>query len=189
MKAYHGATAVVGTLIVALAVWAGLIWGSMWLGRAAYERGDYEQAIDLYGTAERISPFDRWRPDFGQGTGLLAQGDLSGIAKLEQALDTVPTAEVVDGVKDPNSYECLVRANLYLGYSEAGRDEEAQAVIETCPNPSPSEGESGEPEEPEGTEEPPDPQQEELAERDREAREQRQNDQEWGRGGGSGQNW
>lgn len=207
MKTYHLVTAVIGTVIVALAVWMGVIWGAMWLGKSAYERGDYEAARESYETAERVSAFDRWRPAFGQGTALLAQDQIDpGIAKLEEALDTVPQADIFDGgVKDPNSYECLVRANLYLGYAEAGRDDEANTVIETCPNPDPNATGQGGGEDPqgpegpdnegggngEGPEEPKDPKQEELEQRNREARQQRQDDQEWNDGGGGsgGQNW
>ncbi|MGO1402896.1 MAG: tetratricopeptide repeat protein, partial [Flaviflexus sp.] len=146
MKTYHLITAVIGTFIIALAVWSGLIFGSMWFGAKAYERGDYEAAEDYYQTAERVSPLDKWRPDFGQGTALLAQDEINrGIAKLEEALETVPKAEVFEGgVKDPESYECLVRANLYLGYAAADRDEDAEEVIQTCPNPNPNATSSGE---------------------------------------------
>lgn len=214
MKTYHLITAIIGTLIVALTVWMGVIWGSMWLGQAAYERGDYRAAQEYYKTAERVSPLDRWRPDFGQGTALLAQEQVDqGILKLEEALETVPEADVFEGgIKDPNSYECLVRANLYLGYAEAGRDDDANAVIETCPNPDPSAaggegggdeggdggdggGEGGDGSDPgsggAGTGEPRDPKQEQLEQRNRDAREQRQEDEEWDRGRGdpNGENW
>ena len=210
MKTYHLITAIIGTLIVALTVWMGVIWGSMWLGQAAYERGDYRAAQEYYKTAERVSPLDRWRPDFGQGTALLAQEQIDqGILKLEEALETVPEADVFEGgIKDPNSYECLVRANLYLGYAEAGRDDDANAVIETCPNPDPSAaggegggdggdggGEGGDGSDPgsggAGTGEPRDPKQEQLEQRNRDAREQRQEDEEWDRGRGdpNGENW
>lgn len=213
MKTYHLITATVGTFIVALAVWMGIIWGSMWLGQSAYGRGDYSAAHEYYKTAERVSPLDRWRPDFGQGTSLLAQGQIDrGILKLEEALETVPEADIFEGgVKDPNSYECLVRANLYLGYAEAGREDEATAVIETCPNPDPSAAsgeeddgeEGGDGEDGEGGEEggeggsggsggePRDPKQEELEQRNRDAREQRQDDEEWDQrpGDPSGENW
>lgn len=214
MKTYHLITATVGTFIVALAVWMGIIWGSMWLGQSAYDRGDYTAAHEYYKTAERVSPLDRWRPDFGQGTSLLAQGQIDpGILKLEEALETVPEADIFEGgVKDPNSYECLVRANLYLGYAEAGREEEANAVIETCPNPDPSAaggGDEGGEEGGDGSEggdggeeggeggsggsggEPRDPKQEQLDQRNRDAREQRQQDEEWDQrpGDPSGENW
>lgn len=212
MKTYHLITATVGTFIVALAVWMGIIWGSMWLGQSAYDRGDYNAAHEYYKTAERVSPLDRWRPDFGQGTSLLAQGQIDpGILKLEEALETVPEADIFDGgVKDPNSYECLVRANLYLGYAEAGREDEANAVIETCPNPDPSAasgegddgeegGDGGEDDGEEGGEggsggsggEPRDPKQEELEQRNRDARQQQQDDEEWDQrpGDPSGENW
>lgn len=212
MKTYHLITATVGTFIVALAVWMGIIWGSMWLGQSAYDRGDYNAAHEYYKTAERVSPLDRWRPDFGQGTSLLAQGQIDpGILKLEEALETVPEADIFDGgVKDPNSYECLVRANLYLGYAEAGREDEANAVIETCPNPDPSAasgegddgeegGDGGEGGGEEGGEggsggsggEPRDPKQEELEQRNRDARQQQQDDEEWDQrpGDPSGENW
>lgn len=213
MKTYHLVTAVIGTIITALAVWSLLIWGSMWLGMKAYERGDYAAAQDYYATAERISPIDRWRPDFGQGTALLAQDQVdAGIAKLEEALETVPEAEVFEGgVKDPNSYECLVRANLYLGYAAADRDDEAEAIIETCPNPNPNAtgggGDGDEDDESDGDQDEndgdgdqdgdqdseqdnQDPQERELQERNREANEQRQREQEYGNGGGGRQeNW
>lgn len=209
MKTYHLITAIIGTLLVALAVWVGLIWGAMWLGKQAYERGDYDSAAQYYKTAERVSPLDRWRPDFGQGTALLANGDTNrGITKLEEALTTVPQAEVVDGVKDPGSYECLVRANLYLGYAEAERNDEAEAIIETCPNPDPSATSGGQqgndPNGPDtdgpdpnggtGTEEPDeptDPKIDELGQRNREADQQRQQEQEWGSntGGAGGESW
>lgn len=212
MKTYHLITATVGTFIVALAVWMGIIWGSMWLGQSAYDRGDYNAAHEYYKTAERVSPLDRWRPDFGQGTALLAQGQIDrGILKLEEALETVPEADIFEGgVKDPNSYECLVRANLYLGYAEAGREDDATAVIETCPNPDPSAasgegddgeegGGGGEDDGEEGGEggsggsggEPRDPKQEELEQRNRDARQQQQDDEEWDQrpGDPSGENW
>lgn len=214
MRTHHVVTAVVATFIIALAVWAGLIWGTMKLGQAAYDRGDYRGAEEHFRTAERISPFDRWQPDFGLGTSLLAQGEIDpAITALEEALETVPEADVVDGVKDPNSYECRVRANLYVGYAEAGRDDDAIAVIETCPNPDPSatdsedddgdgddgdDGEDGDDGDDGGDEgddgggdgdDDRDPRLEDLEQRGREGREQRQNDQEWGTGGGSGENW
>ncbi|WP_054952826.1 tetratricopeptide repeat protein [Flaviflexus massiliensis] len=216
MKTYHLVTAVIGTLITALMVWTLLIWASMWLGMKAYERGDYAAAQDYYATAERISPLDRWRPDFGQGTALLAQDRIDeGIMKLEEALDTVPEAEIFEGgVKDPNSYECQVRANLYLGYAAAERDEDAEAIIETCPNPNPSatgggeedpngggegdsENDGDDPEEEgengtdTGNQPPQDPQQEELEQRNREADQQRQREHEYrsGDGGGRQENW
>lgn len=199
MKTHHLITAVVGTVIIAFAVWALLMWGTMQLGRSAYEAGDFETAERRFATASRITPLETWRPAFGEGTALLAQGRTrSGISRLEVALESVPTADVIDGVKDPNSYECTVRANLYLGYAEAGMTDEAEAVIDTCPNPDPtaveeeseseSENESGE--EPDEAEQPEaDPQLEELEERNDDSRRQRQDEMEWGGGGGSGENW
>ncbi|WP_182353093.1 hypothetical protein [Flaviflexus huanghaiensis] len=194
MRTHHVATAVIGTLIISLAVWALAMWATMELGRVAYENGDYETAERRFETAGRITLFEPWRPAFGQGTALLAQGKTTpGILRLEHALEDVPKADEIDGVKDPNSYECVVRANLYLGYADAGREEEASSVIDSCPNPDPtavstdSEEETGE--EPAEPSDEVDPQLEELEERNEDSRRQRQDEMEWSGGGGSGQNW
>ena len=68
MKTYHLITAVIGTFIIALAVWSGLIFGSMWFGCESLQAGRLRGRRRLLPDGRTVSPLDKWRPDFGQGT-------------------------------------------------------------------------------------------------------------------------
>ncbi|MDR0628006.1 MAG: hypothetical protein LBG11_12265 [Bifidobacteriaceae bacterium] len=97
-------------LSVLAALWFSLVW---WVGQdaaKAYGAGDYELADERYGLANAITPFERWKPMFGQGTAVLASGnDSRAEGLLAQALELTPPAK-----------ECLVRVNLSLAQERQG---------------------------------------------------------------------
>lgn len=153
-RTYHVITAVFATIIFAILVLLVLTWSLHASAKAAYDKGDYAEAESKFETLRTITVFDRWRPEFGVGTSRLAAGDPEGaLDPLENALDLVPEAEQIGGVKDTSSYECLVRQNLYLTHAELGDDEAAIEVLDTCINPDPSATSGGDEEEESGGEE------------------------------------
>lgn len=147
-RTYHIITAVFATIFFTVLVLLVLTWSLHASAKAAYDRGDYAEAESKFEIVRAITVFDRWRPEFGVGTSRLAAGDPEGaLEPLENALDLVPEAEQIGGVKDTSSYECLVRQNLYLTHAELGDDEAAIKVLDTCINPDPSATSGGDEEE------------------------------------------
>lgn len=151
IRKYHLLTTVVASLLLVVITYAGAMWLMFHTARSSYDEGDYERAISRYNTLKSVTIIDRWRPYFGTGTTHLAAGDYDpAVSELNEALELVPQAEEHGGIKDPESYECLVRMNLYLAHAGLDQDEEAMTALDTCINPDPSATGGGEGDDDEG---------------------------------------
>lgn len=114
--------------MVILSLLAGAFLLTLWImnlnaGRA-YAAEEYTPAEDSYrrqGELSQLVP-EPWKAQYNEGTAQLGDGrfDESAVT-LEEVLPNVPVAPVgEDGLKDPESDECIVRSNLSMSYEGQG---------------------------------------------------------------------
>lgn len=124
--------AVVVLLVVAAVIL--LLW--FWSLRAAadFQEGEYESAEASYRRQAAVSEVfpEPWKAIYNEGTTQLADGRYEEANEvLARALERVPpAAEGPDGLKDPDSPECIVRTNLSLTHEGMGDELRAAGDLE-----------------------------------------------------------
>lgn len=95
------------------------IWAMNLVAGSAYAKGEYQSAEDSYRKQCELSQLvpEPWKARYNEGTAQLADGQYDDSAvTLAEVLPHVPVAPVTNGLKDPESDECIVRSNLSMSY-------------------------------------------------------------------------